>query len=436
MKRIQWAGLAAIFILGACAQLAGIEPPIDPPPEGTSGTGSGSGSGSGGGLQNGSVCSDDAQCASQHCADGVCCNMACTETCKTCNLMGSVGSCINVPAYADDENAMTMCSGTTQSCDGQGICRREIGQPCATKNDCLGAECLNQVCTPRSCEQLTPNCGPLEDEHCCASIVVPGGTYNRSNDPNAPASVSSFRLDRFEVTVGRFRKFVNGYPANAMLAAGVGQHPLIPGSGWDPSWDSSLPANATALKAELLCDPDFQTWTDTAGGNERLPMNCLSWHVAFAFCTWDGGRLPTESEWNYAAAGGDEQRHYPWSQPPISEAISSDYAVYDCMASTNMCTIDDILKVGSKSPLGDAKWQQADLAGSVWEWTLDLDQPYMSECVDCANIGTGTTRIIRGGGWYPKANEQFTSYRKGQAPGQAPDPKNQPGVGLRCARNL
>ena len=294
MKRIQWAGFVAIFILSACAQLVGIEEPIDPPPEGTGGTGNG-GSGTGAGQANGVACTADAQCDSMHCTDGVCCDTGCTETCKTCKLTGKVGTCVDVPAYEDDANGATMCVGTIQSCDGHGVCKLEIGQACSTKNDCLQSECLTGVCTPPSCDGLAATCGPLvnETEHCCLSNVVTGGTFNRSNDPTAPATITSFRLDRFEVTVGRFRKFVEAYQGNGSMVADAGKHPLIPGSGWDPAWITSLPADQDFLKTSLKCDPMYQTWTDAVGGNERLPISCVSWYLAFAFCAWDGGRLPT-----------------------------------------------------------------------------------------------------------------------------------------------
>lgn len=91
-------------------------------------------------------------------------------------------------------------------------------------------------CTRPSCNGLASNCGPNQNENCCASSVVTGGTYNRSNNASYPATVSDFRLDRFEITVGRFRKFVEAYPASKP-AANAGAHPLIAGSGWNSAWD-------------------------------------------------------------------------------------------------------------------------------------------------------------------------------------------------------
>ena len=58
----------------------------------------------------------------------------------------------------------------------------------------------------------------------------------------------------------------------------------------------------------LKCYPGYQTWLDTPGTptEEDYPINCIDWYEAFAFCIWDGGYLPTEAEWGYAAAGGQQ----------------------------------------------------------------------------------------------------------------------------------
>ncbi|WP_437275392.1 SUMF1/EgtB/PvdO family nonheme iron enzyme [Sorangium sp. So ce375] len=259
-------------------------------------------------------------------------------------------------------------------------------------------------------------CGPDSNESCCATgEAVPGGTFNRSNDAAYPATVSGFLLDRFEVTVGRFRKFVEAYPGSKP-AAEAGTHPLIEGSGWNEAWNSNLPVDAAALKTALKCDSRYQTWTDAAGDHERLPVNCLSWYVAFAFCAWDGGRLATEAEWNYAAAGGDEQRPYPWSESARNDIIDTDHAVYNCAADgsgSDSCAFSDIHAVGSRSQEGDGKWGQADLAGNMWEWVLDwYASPYPAGiCNNCANTTSTSTRVVRGGSFHYAASSLLSSAR-------------------------
>jgi hypothetical protein len=83
---------------------------------------------------------------------------------------------------------------------------------------------------------------------------------------------------------------------------------------WDVAWNASLPVDAAALTAAVKCNSTWQTWSDSPGtpSAESHPMNCINWYEANAFCIWDGGRLPSEAEWNYTAAGGSQQRQYPW----------------------------------------------------------------------------------------------------------------------------
>jgi sulfatase modifying factor 1 len=255
------------------------------------------------------------------------------------------------------------------------------------------------VAPPPSCVALAA-CGA---DSCCASPLVPGGPFDRSydgipdggyDDPSFAATLSDFRLDRYEVTVGRFRRFVEagqGTQASPPPQNAGGRINLA-GSGWDTSYDSHLVADTPALISALKCDPTYQTWSDAPGAGEELPINCVTWFEAMAFCAWDRGFLPTEAQWNYAAAGGAEQRAYPWSQPPSSLALDDTYAVF---------MVNAAAPVGSKSPKGDGRWGQADLAGNVFEWTLDwYYTPYRAvPCTDCAELAMPSTdgRVNRGG---------------------------------------
>jgi formylglycine-generating enzyme required for sulfatase activity len=218
----------------------------------------------------------------------------------------NVGGCKNSPTAPQKEKVKTG------------------GTPTISKEETVG-HAASWAGTAPSCKGLAATCGPLGNDDCCKSLLVPGGTYNRSYDgvdyldPSYPATVSDFYLDKYEVTVGRLRAFVNaGMGTQACPPGkGTGAHPKVAGSGWKSEWNSNLPATTASLKTALQCYAGYQTWTDTAAGDENKTANCLDWYTAFAFCAWDGGRLATEAEWNYAASGGSEHRYCPWSNPPL-----------------------------------------------------------------------------------------------------------------------
>jgi formylglycine-generating enzyme len=283
--------------------------------------------------------------------------------------------------------------------DGTDIC--DDGN--ATSGDGCSANCTVEsgwVCTGapslcnRSCNGLAKTCGPNADGDCCASGLVPGGTFSRSYDvveymdPTYPATVSDFFLDDYEITVGRFRQFVAAY-SQTMIPAGAGKNSHdAADTGWDATdWNALLPVDATALRASLSTCMR-QAWPETAGtpAEESLPMYCIDWYQAEAFCIWDGGRLPTEAEWNYAASGGAEQRVYPWGSAPPDATLGafSPATVFSVVGST---------------PAGNGKWGQSDLAGNVWEWVEDWYlSPYSGDdCVDCAYHRLTSNRALRGG---------------------------------------
>jgi len=280
----------------------------------------------------------------------------------------------------------------------------------------------NVFTLPR-CNEVEPDCGPEGKESCCADAEVLGGTFNRINDPQYPAAIADFRLDRFEVTVGRFRHFVAGYPQNKPRK-GEGAHPLIAESGWNTEWDVELPKDRAELEMQLECDANFRTWTEAPGANEALPINCVSFYLAFAFCAWDEGRLPTEAEWNYAAAGGNAHMPYPWGSAGPDDSL----AVYGCDTSTTVCLLP---RVGSKSPAGDGRWKHADLSGSLAEWLLDFHGDMAAQCDNCANLANAALgREVRGGDFAHPAEQLITTHRIGFLPED-----RFTFAGFRCARD-
>jgi formylglycine-generating enzyme required for sulfatase activity len=241
--------------------------------------------------------------------------------------------------------------------------------------------------------------------------------------------VSAFQLDVYEVTVGRFRAFVDAGRGTQLAPPGEGEgaHPALPGSGWSSEWVGELAPGSDALRAALSCSA-YATWTDEPCANEARPINCVTWYEALAFCAWDGGRLPTEAEWAYAAAGGDEQRLYPWGgAAPAARAV---YACTGDGSAAGDCAPGDLLPVGSRSPAGDGRWGGADLAGNVMEWTLDVYHVAPPvPCLDCADLTRGVTRVPRGGSFATDELGLATTTRGG-----LPPDLHTHEIGFRCVR--
>ena len=180
----------------------------------------------------------------------------------------------------------------------------------------------------------------------------------------------------------------------------------------------------------LACNATYQTWTSAAGANEKRPIDCANWYQTEAFCIWDGGFLPSEAEWQYAAAGGSENRTYPWGS--TAPGANASLAVYGCYwGGAGSCTgVANIAPVGSVAA-GNGRWGQSDLAGNVWEWTLDwFVYPYANAAsTNYANAAASSYQVFRGGSLASGASLLLASYRSGNAPSFRGI-----GYGARCAR--
>ncbi len=227
-----------------------------------------------------------------------------------------------------EEGAIQCAGNTPQTCGPDG--QWQSGTACSGGTAfCENGTCATDAPSCRTGGDGLTNCGST-GESCCASLEVTGGTYyrtyaNSGDGPTGeadPATISGFRLDKYLVTVGRFRQFVAAWNKGYAPPAGSGKHTHLngglglanaadPGT-YEPGWDAADWNSGIAPTDANLTSGTYNTWTATAGSQEKLPINNANWYEAYAFCIWDGGFLPSEAEFEYAAAGGSRQREYPW----------------------------------------------------------------------------------------------------------------------------
>lgn len=340
-------------------------------------------------------------------------------------------------------------SSPTKVDAGQPVAVAEAGQPDTGKDSGQVVAEASVDAGPASCAAGgagQTNCGA--NENCCTSPEVPGGpvTFFAAYEPDGgvpppdpslalPSTVSGFRLDKFLVTVGRFRQFVSAWNGGAgwVPAAGSGKHAdLNNGQGltdnngsvdYEPGWVASDDSNVNPTNKTLTCD-QYSTWTNLEGSRETQPINCVNWFEAYAFCIWDGGFLPSERERAYAQTGGSQNRPYPWG--------STDPGTHNQYAIFNDYYTGDIAPVGTAT-LGAGLWGQLDLTGEVQEWNLDWSGGPTNEtqCTDCAltdTSGVYKNRVTSRAYWGSTADD-LHPYSSA-----APPANRTSQIGFRCAR--
>lgn len=170
--------------------------------------------------------------------------------------------------------------------------------------------------------------------------------YGRPGDP--PTHVAAFRLDRDPATRADFLAFVRANPEwrrSAVKAVYTERRDYLAG------WRSDLdPGDAADL---------------------RRPVTAVSWFAATAYCAWQGKRLPTVHEWEYAAAA-DATRRDAARDPAFIRLVLGLYT-------TRTLPLRPV-EAGAVNAYG-----VRGLHGLAWEWTADFNSVLVSD--DSRGVG-------------------------------------------------
>jgi formylglycine-generating enzyme required for sulfatase activity len=306
--------------------------------------------------------------------------------------------------------------------------------------------------TPRP-SSVAPDGTPLYDDEVC----VPGGAYVFGTEtlpdagtgtavPERVAILPPFRMDRYEVTVARWR---------AALAQGFVPPKTTPALPLVN--DGPFPISPTPDDIEAIV---FCTYSGKPLGRETFPVTCLDWDVARAFCQFEGGDLPTETQWEYAAemAGRPAKTAFPWGGPDDGAPVCAQavfgrgYDGFDQTADIGECTpmgfgpLAENAAVYSMGQVpsgvvGDGDVSVglgiANLGANASEWVRDTAYSLGSNCwmsqpltQPMCDDPTGVDRGLRGTGWDQSQQYTFSGYRF-----YAPREELSSTVGLRCVRS-
>jgi len=249
--------------------------------------------------------------------------------------------------------------------------------------------------------------GPLPGD-----VAVPGGTFLLGAGPSAPfafdnekwahpVSIVPFRIARAPVTNAEFAEFVD--------AGGYSMRRVWDDEGW--RWRANARAEHPVYwkrEGDGWKVREFDCWKPLP---PCQPVVHVNWHEANAWCRWAGRRLPTEAEWEAAAAAepisegtlGDRKRSYPWGDtPPGKTEANVDCAVLGCV------------DVAARAA-GDSAWGCRQMIGNVWEWTASDFAPFPGFSPDVYQDYSapwfGSRKVLRGGAWATRGRMINNTYR-------------------------
>ena len=239
-------------------------------------------------------------------------------------------------------------------------------------------------------------------------ILVEGGTFNNGT---SDVTISSFYIDKYELTQAGYQAVMGSNPA---YGYGVGSNYPV----YYVSWFNAIEyCNRRSVLEGLTPCYSYSTY----GTNpDDWPSG---WNTSYSnhtnvSCNWsaNGYRLPTEMEWMFAAKGGNQSQGYTYSG-------SNDLNAVGWYSSNSSSTTH----VGTKAAneLGTF-----DMSGNVYEWVWDIYGDYTSGSQNNpTGANSGSSRVVRGGGWNGFANLCTVSIRYGSyATSSNAD------VGFRCVR--
>lgn len=264
--------------------------------------------------------------------------------------------------------------------------------PCLPGDTCdAGLTCSNGACVLPGMVWVPPGpflmgCTQASDPDC-----VDMGPLAAS--PLQEVTLSGFQIDRTEVTQAEYAACMD---AGECTAHGTG-----------------------SVGCEFLYVFDPATTPD-------LPMQCVSWEQAAAYCAWVGKRLPTEAQWEKAARGTDGRR-YPWGDAPPDCTRT---VFWEDVNGESGCGAGGPQPVGSR-PAGASPYGALDMAGNVDEWTADWIAPYPEPMPpDYAGPADGPSKVVRGGLYLEQDLPDMRVHRRSVFGRQDSDVT----TGFRCAR--